>query len=39
MQKTLDSEYENKRYEGGEWTHAYMWLSPFAVHLKLSHHC
>ena len=24
---------------GGEWTHAYIWLSPFAVHLKLSQHC
>ena len=21
---------------GGEWIHVYMWLSPFAVHLKLS---
>ena len=20
----------------GEWTHIYVWLSPFAVHLKLS---
>ena len=20
---------------GGEWTHAHVWLSPFAVHLKL----
>ena len=24
---------------GGEWIHVYMWLSPFAVHLKLSQHC
>ena len=24
---------------GGEWIHAYVWLSPFAVHLKLSKHC
>ena len=25
---------------GGEWIHAYVWLSPFAVHLKLSsQHC
>ena len=24
---------------GGEWTHVYVWLSPFAVHLKLSQHC
>ena len=24
---------------GGEWIHVYIWLSPFAVHLKLSHHC
>ena len=21
----------------GEWKHVYIWLSPFAVHLKLSH--
>ena len=24
---------------GGEWVHVYEWLSPFAVHLKLSQHC
>ena len=24
---------------GGEWIHRYVWLSPFAVHLKLSQHC
>ena len=24
---------------GGEWIQAYVWLSPFAVHLKLSQHC
>ena len=24
---------------GGEWIHAYVWLSRFAVHLKLSQHC
>ena len=24
---------------GGEWLHVYAWLSPFAVHLKLSQHC
>ena len=23
---------------GGEWIHVYVWLSPFAVHLKLLHH-
>ena len=23
---------------GGEWIHAYVWLSTFAVHLKLSQH-
>ena len=23
----------------GEWIHAYVWLNPFAVHLKLSQHC
>ena len=24
---------------GGEWTHVYVWLSPFTAHLKLSRHC
>ena len=24
---------------GGEWIHVYVWLSPLAVHLKLSQHC
>ena len=24
---------------GREWIHVYVWLSPFAVHLKLSKHC
>ena len=24
---------------GGEWMYEYVWLSPFAVHLKLSQHC
>ena len=24
---------------GREWIHVYVWLSPFAVHLKLSQHC
>ena len=24
---------------GGEWTHVYVWLSPFAVHLKPLQHC
>ena len=24
---------------GGEWIHVYVWLSPFAVHLKLSQRC
>ena len=24
---------------GGEWTHVYVRLSPFTVHLKLSQHC
>ena len=23
----------------GEWIHVYTWMSPFAVHLKLSQHC
>ena len=23
---------------GGEWIHLYAWLSPFAIHLKLSQH-
>ena len=26
------------RGSGGEWTHVCVWLSPFAVHLKLSQH-
>ena len=24
---------------GGEWIHVYVWLSPFAVHLKVQHDC
>ena len=24
---------------GGEWIHVYVWLRPFAGHLKLSQHC
>ena len=24
---------------GGERIHVYVWLSPFAIHLKLSQHC
>ena len=24
---------------GGEWIHVHVWLSHFAVHLKLSQHC
>ena len=24
---------------GGEWIHAYVWLSSFSVDLKLSQHC
>ena len=24
---------------GGEWIHKYVWLSPFAVHVKLSQSC
>ena len=24
---------------GGEWTQVFVWLSPFAVHLKLSQNC
>ena len=23
----------------GEWIHIYVWLSPFAIHLKLLQHC
>ena len=23
---------------GGAWIHVYVWLSPFTVHLKLSHY-
>ena len=29
----IQEEYE------GEWIHVHIWLSPFAVHLKLSQHC
>ena len=28
----------DRRGFGGEWTHVYVWLSPFALHLKLSQH-
>ena len=24
---------------GGEWIRVHVWLSPFAVHLKISQHC
>ena len=24
---------------GREWIHTYVWLNPFAVHLKLGQHC
>ena len=24
---------------GGEWIHVHVWLTPFAVHLKLPQHC
>ena len=24
---------------GGEWIHVYVWLSLFAIHLKLPQHC
>ena len=24
---------------GGEWIRVYVWLSPFAIYLKLSQHC
>ena len=24
---------------GREWKHIYVWLSPFAIHLKISQHC
>ena len=27
------------RKPGGEWIPVYVWLSPFAVHLKLPQHC
>ena len=27
------------RESGGEWIQVHVWLSPFAVHLKLSQHC
>ena len=28
-----------ERTVGGEWTHVYVWLSSFAVHLKPPQHC
>ena len=28
-----------RRGFGEEWIHIYVWLSPFAIHLKLSQHC
>ena len=28
--------WKGGEFEGG-WIHVYIWLSPFAVHLKLSH--
>ena len=31
-----DMEYKISVFE---WIHVYAWLSPFAVHLKLSQHC
>ena len=31
--------YLEKIIIGGEWIHVYVWLSRFAVHLKLSQHC
>ena len=27
------------RRVGGEWIHVYVWLNPFAAHLKLLHYC
>ena len=29
----------DRRGVWGEWIHVYVWLSPFALHLKLSQHC
>ena len=29
----------NSRKSEEEWIHVYVWLSPFAVHLKLTQHC
>ena len=31
-----DMEYKISVFE---WIHVYAWLSPFAVHLKLTQHC
>ena len=28
-----------RREFSGEWIRVYIWLSPFAIHLKLSQHC
>lgn len=27
-----------KRPQSGEWMHVYVWVGPFAVHLKVSQH-
>ena len=32
-------EFSRQEYPSGLWIYVYVWLSPFAVHLKLSEHC
>jgi len=36
---SLCAYFKNYLLFEGEWIHIYEWLSPFAVHLKLSQHC
>ena len=35
----LNVMWQPGREFGGAWIHGYVWLSPFAVYLKLSQHC
>ena len=35
LPRSVGAQYANEE----EWIHVYVWLSPFAVHLKLTQHC
>ena len=35
--QTMISRITHRGEFGGEWIHVYIWLSSFAIHLKLSH--